>query len=104
MKKIWEILAPTVMPDGKPIRTKRHREWDLRVRRVSGGLTVMQAARGQWVSPDDELFSERMIPVRIVCTRREIDTIADMTAAFYEQKAVMYYCISNEVCIKHYEN
>jgi hypothetical protein len=45
-----------------------------------------------------------MIPVRIVCTSREIDTIADMTAAFYEQKAVMYYCLSHEVYIKHYEN
>jgi hypothetical protein len=62
----------------------------------------MQPAKGQWVSPDDELFVERMIPVRIACTRKEIDTIADITAAFYGQEAVMYYCISSEVCIKHY--
>ena len=103
MKKIWEILVPTVMPDGTLIRTRRHREWDTRARRVSGGLTVMQPARGQWLSPSDKLFTERMIPVRIVCTRREIDTIADMTAAFYEQEAVMYYCISHEVYIKNYE-
>lgn len=104
MNKLWEILVPTVMPNGKPIRTRRHREWDRRVRRVSSGLTVMQPARGQWVSPRDELFVERMIPVRIACTCKEIDAIADMTAAFYEQEAVMYYCLSHEVYIKHYEN
>lgn len=104
MNKIWEILVPTIMPDGTPIRTRRHSEWDARVRCVSGGLTVMQPARGQWVSPSDGLFVERTIPVRIVCTRSEIDAIADMTATFYEQEAVMYYCISHEVYIKHYEN
>jgi aminoglycoside phosphotransferase family enzyme len=63
----------------------------------------MPPARGQWVSSDNELFMERMIPVRIACAKEQIDRIADMTAAFYEQKAVMFYRISNEVYIKNYE-
>lgn len=97
---IWEILVPTVMPNGRPIRTRQHREWDNRVRRITGGLTVMPPARGQWVSPDNKLFVERMIPVRIACSREQIIQIADMTGAFYQQQAVMYYHISDEVHIR----
>lgn len=103
MNSIWEILIPTVMPDNKPIRTRQHREWDSQVRRITGGLTVMQPAKGQWVSPDDKLLVERMIPVRIACTKEQIDIIADMTAAFYKQQAVMFYRISDEVYVKNYE-
>lgn len=104
MLSVWEILVPTVTPDGRPIRTRQHREWDARVRRITGGLTVCPPVRGQWISPKNQLFMERMIPVRIACSRGQIETIADMTAAFYEQEAVMYYCISTEVYIKDYNN
>jgi len=100
---IWEILVPTVMPNGKPIRTKQHREWDSRVRRITGGLTVLPVAKGQWVSPDDELHAERMIPVRIACNQRKMNTISDMTAWFYRQEAVMFYRISDEVHIREYK-
>jgi hypothetical protein len=102
LMSIWEILVPTVRNDGTPIRTRFHREWDRRVRRISGGLTVLPPARGQWLSPSKQLFEERMIPVRIACTRKQIETIADMTAAYYRQQAVMFYKISDEVVIKHY--
>jgi len=100
---IWEILVPTRTQEGVPIRTRQHREWDTRVRRITGGLTVMAPVRGQWVSPDDKLFLERMIPVRIACTNEQIETIADMTAQFYNQQAIMYYRLSNEVVIKEYD-
>jgi hypothetical protein len=43
-----------------------------------------------------------MIPVRIMATAEEIEAIADETARFYEQIAVMYYRVSDEVRIKHY--
>lgn len=102
MKQLWEILVPCVRNDGRPIRTRCHREWDSRVRRITGGLTIMQPVRGQWVSPDGRLFAERMIPVRIVATEAEMESISDMTAAFYEQLAVMYYRVSERVIIRHY--
>lgn len=63
----------------------------------------MAPGRGQWVF-GDTLFSERMIPVRIYCTEPQIEAIADITAKFYEQLAVMYYLISNQVVIKEYPN
>ena len=94
---IWEILVPTMTPKGRPIRTRQHRVWDEKVRTITGGLTVMPPVRGQWVSPDDKLFLERMIPVRIACTREQITEIAIMTMQFYDQQAVMYYRISSEV-------
>lgn len=100
--KLWEILVPT-MRDGKPVRTRSHREWDARIRRISGGLTIFKPVKGEWLSPDGTLFSERMIPVRIMCSETEIEEIADLTASFYRQEAVMYYLISERSYIKHYD-
>lgn len=99
---LYEILVPCQTNQGKPIRTRQHREWDRRVRRITGGLTVMAPSKGQWVSPSGEIFAERMIPVRIAADVAAIQEIADMTAKFYEQEAVMFYKISDEVTVKLY--
>jgi hypothetical protein len=99
---LYEILVPCQTNQGKPIRTRQHREWDRRVRRITGGLTVMAPSKGQWVSPSGELFAERMIPVRIAADVQTIRQIADMTAQFYAQEAVMYYKISDEVTVLYY--
>lgn len=101
---LYEILVPCVRNDGRPVRTRCHREWDSRVRRIAGGITVLTPARGQWVSPDGRLFAERMIPVRIMCSAEQIEQIADMTAKFYDQLAVMFYKVSDAVCVNHYAN
>lgn len=102
-KFLWEILVPTIHPNGRPIRTRYHRVWDEKVRTIAGGLSILQPLKGQWVSPDKTLFCERMIPVRIGCTEAEINAIADMTAKYYNQQAVMFYAVSSKWIIKHYE-
>lgn len=100
MKGVWEILVPTQMNDGKPIRTRYHKVWDAEIRKRCGGLTVMTPnIKGEWMSPAGEIFSERMIPVRIVCTEQEIMTIGLFTKEYYKQEAVMFYCIANYVII-----
>ena len=100
---LWEILVPTIRNDGRPIRTRFHRIWDEQVRKITGGLTVLQPVRGQWLASDKELFAERMIPVRIACTEEQINIISDLTAKYYEQLAVMFYRISDKVVIKNYD-
>ena len=101
--KLFQILIPCQTNKGKPIRTRMHREWDRRVRRITaGGLTVLSSAKGQWLSPSGELFSERMIIVMITATYSQMESIAAMTAKFYEQEAILFYQISNDVTIKHY--
>ena len=106
MKCMYEILVPTSMKrDGvlKPIRTRYHRVWDSKVREISGGLTILTPAKGQWVSPKGEIFIEKMIPVRIVCTEDEMEKIADMSAKYYLQEAILYYRVSDHVAIRHYD-
>lgn len=98
-QKLWEILVPTVRNDGRPFRLRYHRVWDDRVKAIAGGLTVVTPVRGTWVSPDSEVFKERMIPVRIMCTQDEIMRIAHMSKTYYEQKAIMVYKVSDEVFI-----
>lgn len=100
-KSMWELLVPTTRrKDGKPYHTRYHRVWDAKVRVITGGLTIMPVAKGQWVHGDG-LFIERMIPVRISATRAEIDQIIDLTLKYYDQLAVLAYRISDEVIIKH---
>jgi hypothetical protein len=122
---MWEILVPTekrvktpepqsggedndlwplkheLWQKANSYTTRYHKVWDAKVRAISGGLTILTPAKGQWVSPDGELFSERMIPVRIVCTRAEIDKIIDLTLEYYDQLAVFCAKVSEEVIIKY---
>lgn len=100
---MWEILVPTVRPstEGKFFSTRYHRVWDAKVRAISGGLTIMTPSKGQWYAPSGELFIERMIPVRIMCTRAEIDLIIDLTLKYYDQQAILCYKVSDEVILRH---
>ena len=100
-KALWEILVPTTSNEGKPFRTRYHRVWDAKVRAISNGLTILTPAKGQWVSNDGKLYSERMIPVRILCTKSEIDKIIDITMDYYSQLAILAYKISDECILKH---
>lgn len=99
--QLWEILVPTVRRiGGKPYRTRYHKVWDAAVRMTAKGLTILKPAKGEWVSPNGNLFQERMIPVRIACTEEQIDFIASMSVRYYDQLAIMYYRISDKVVIK----
>lgn len=102
--EIWEILVPTVRNNGRPFRTRYHRVWDEKVRSITGGLTIIQPTKGQWISPEGKLFVERMIPVRIACTRKQIETIIDLSLTYYDQDAIFAYKVSDEVIIRMREN
>jgi hypothetical protein len=100
-KYMWEILVPTVSNEGKPYRTRFHRVWDKKIRDISNGLTILTPAKGQWLSKSGELYVERMIPVRILCSREDIEKIIDITMVYYNQLAVLAYKISDEYILKH---
>lgn len=94
-------MVPTTSNEGKPFRTRFHRVWDSKVREIAGGLTILTPAKGQWLNLSGKLFKERMIPVRIVCSKKQIDLIIDITMNYYNQEAVLVYKVSEEVIIKH---
>ncbi len=99
MKQLFEILVPTQYGDTlKPISTKHHKNWDAWVRRISGGLTILKSAKGQWIHKDS-LFEEKVIPVRIFCTRKDMDKIVSFSFGHYRQHAIMFYVVSNECFI-----
>ena len=100
-KKIWEILVPAMMY-GRPIRTHYHRLWDEKIKQIAGGLTITPPTKGYWISNEGKTIKEQMIPIRIMCTSDEIETIADITARHYNQDAIMFYKISDGVYINHY--
>ncbi len=100
MKKLYEILVPA--SNGKQrFSYEHHKEWDAFVIGLASGITVMKAGKGEWVSPDGKLYKDRIIPCRIACTEKDIDKILDFTIKHYSQEAVMAYCISEEVIIRH---
>lgn len=99
--ELWEILVPTQFNNGKPIKTRYHKVWDKKVYDITGGLTILQPAKGKWVSPAGNIFMERMIPCRIVCTEEQMMCIINMTIKYYDQLAVLAYRISEKVILKH---
>ncbi len=97
MKSLCEILVPKSSNEGIEFTLEFHKEWDEKVKNISGGLTILKIAMGQWISPDSEKFVEKMIPVRVYCTEEEIDKIIDFTMEHYQQKAILAYEISRKV-------
>ena len=97
---LYEILVPCRWNDGCPIRTRHHREWDRKVREVSKGLTILKPGKGIWTN-EGAVYEERIIPVRVSCTEEEMEQIADITIAHYEQIAVMFYIVSTN-CVTKY--
>lgn len=102
--RLYELMVPCARNDGTPYRTRHHREWDRQVREITGGMTIMQPARGQWKSDTGELYMERMIPVRIACTEDQMNEILKRTLNHYpDQEAIMAYIVSEKVIIKKRE-
>lgn len=99
--KLFEILVPRVRNNGKPYRTKHHRAWDKQVIKITGGLTVFRpTTAGYWVSGQGDLYTDSMIPVRIVATDSQMDEIILRTLKHYsDQLSILTYVISNEVII-----
>lgn len=91
---LYEILVPTKYGDTiKPIRTRHHKEWDKVIRGLSGGLTILSPAKGQWIH-EDQLYEERVIPVRIMCSESVMKKVVQFTLKHYRQKAVMFFLVS----------
>ncbi|MFQ5620389.1 MAG: hypothetical protein ACE5FT_00940 [Candidatus Nanoarchaeia archaeon] len=100
-KYLWEILVPDYDNEKNQYDLEHHHEWDDYVRNIAGGLTIFKTGKGQWVSPEGELFKDVMIPVRIQCTIEEIIDIGRFTVRHYTQKAVMFYRVGDLVEIIH---
>jgi hypothetical protein len=100
----YEILVPMNWNnDGSKIDVEYHRQWDAKVRAISGGLTILRAVRGQW-QYEDKLFTEKVIPCRILATREQMDKIVDITLEHYhDQISVLAYRLSSEVIMKYRE-
>lgn len=96
--KMWEILVPA-SNKSLEFSYEHHKIWDEFVITISGGITIMKIAKGQWISPDNIRFKDRMIPVRIKCTRKQILKIIKFTMSHYKQDAVLAYKVSDDVIL-----
>ncbi len=101
VKSLWEILVPNFSNDRVKYSLEYHQQWDEKVREISGGLTILKPAKGQWMNYGGVLFSEEMIPVRIYCDEESIDQIIALTMEHYQQEAVLAYEISSRVKLVH---
>jgi len=100
IRHLWEILVPCTKASGVRIRVKFHQRWDAKVQEISGGMTVLQPARGIWHNVG-VVHHDRMIPVRFMATRDEMEHIVQLTLDHYkDEKAVMAYKVSDEVILK----
>lgn len=100
-KSLWEILVPNYDNLGQKYELDYHHKWDDKVRNITGGLTILKTAKGQWLNSDGKLFAEEMIPVRIYCSSKDISDIVNITINHYAQEAVLAYEISNNVILRY---
>jgi hypothetical protein len=96
---LWEVLVPVKANSGEDFTVQHHQQWDDRVRAITGGLTIMRTAKGQWVAEDGVLFSEKVIPVRVACDELQAREVMQLTMAHYGQLAVMAYEVSSRAII-----
>jgi hypothetical protein len=95
---LWEIKVPCYYNNGKPVRTKHHQEWDKVVKKIAGGLTIYKPAWGKWVDSKTNIgYDERMIPVQIACTEKQMDQIGQFTLDHYKQIEIMAHVVSEKV-------
>jgi hypothetical protein len=78
--------------------------WDKKVRSITGGLTILNPVKGQWIASSGTLYAERVIPVRVSATKEQMEEIANFTAKHYEQLAIMFYKLSDEVTIAYFDD
>lgn len=96
--KMWEILVPA-SSKMQEFTYDHHKIWDEFVVQLAGGLTILKTAKGEWTSPDNVRFKDRMIPVRIKCSKKQIKKIIDFTIKHYNQEAVLAYKVSSDVLL-----
>ncbi len=101
MKKIilWEILVPTHFNNHKKISLYHHKKWDTFVENLTGGLTIQKTSKGIWRNENRKTFEESMIPVKVACSKKEMNEIVNFTAKHYGQEAVLFYLVSPNVKI-----
>ena len=99
--ELWEILVPASNNKDKEFTYEHHKAWDEFVKNLTGGVTIMKTAKGQWINPKGELYKDRMIPCRIICTKEQIIKIIDFTIEHYDQEAVLAFKISDDVILRY---
>lgn len=99
MIELWEILVPCKFEDTqKPVRTRHHKNFDNFVLKITTGMTILKPSKGLWKN-SGSLYEDRMIPVRIACTEKQIKEIGSFARKHYRQVAIFIYKISDTVLI-----
>lgn len=84
---LYEILIPVANNDGKEFPEKYRQAFIDFIGILVGGVTVYPVVDGQWYEGENR-YAEKMIPVRINCTDKEIDAIAWEAKKTFEQKKI----------------
>mgnify|MGYP003395241913 CR=1 FL=1 len=99
MKNLYEILIPVADNDGKTFSNAHVTKfWDLIIA-TANGLTVMPNVKGFWVD-GGRTFTDENTPLRVVATKDEIRFIAHQAKSHFNQLAILYYKISDDVVFK----
>ncbi len=94
MKSLYEILVPVCYQEGSVIPMEHHGIFDAEVRKISGGMTILRSAIGEWGET-----RERVIPVRFMAYESEVHSLMIFAHRHYKQKAIMAYKLSSDIMI-----
>lgn len=99
---MYVVLVPASRGKKRFSYEDHHKVFDAKVKEICGGITIHKTVKGEWIAPDGTIFTDRMIPVMIaVKTVEEIEEIARFALDHYDEEAIMYYKVSDDVRILH---
>lgn len=99
---LWEILIPVTHKDGTPVTEKDHRIWRSSLEAI-GVHQFLAPGAVPWIVNEPHLVGVRMIPFRVACTQEQITQVANLTASYFGQDAILLYRVSDDVTLIRYD-
>jgi len=104
-KSLWEIMIPKNIDKHTIFHVSSHRQWNKYVEELTGGMVFFSNLDRRWISSTKTSpYFDNKIPVRIFCSKEQMDKIIDFTMQHYDQKHVIAYELSNNIILKHNGN
>ena len=98
MKNLYEILIPVADNDGHTFSNSYRKIFVDILIKETGGLSVLPTVKGFWIDKGIT-YADENTPLRVICTGEDIERFAYIAKEHFNQLAILYYKISDDVVI-----
>ena len=101
-QKLYEILIPIINNRGERFSAEHHKKWNNKALKIAGKFIIMKVIKEEWINLfGKEFYKNKMIPIRISCTKNQIEKIIQITIKHYNQEVILAYIISEKALLRY---